>query len=163
MDEIKVLLQSLVDKALCAKNEKDEDEEEEYKKAEAENVSDDTRCRNKKACNEDVDKRDIIRQIMAIAGKEEASEDVKTIAKLTEKLAYDKSEAGTADNEEYEDMREKKKISNDISRYTLLQINILYVIIVTKVGSFVIWRFVFALFLRKLYLWLVVCQFYIVK
>ena len=35
---------------------------------------------------------------MAIAGKEEASEDVKTIAKLAEKLAYDKSEAGTADN-----------------------------------------------------------------
>ena len=163
MDEIKVLLQSLVDKALCAKNEKDEDEEEEDKKAETENVSDDTRCRNKKACNEDVDKRDIIRQIMAIAGKEEASEYVKTIAKLTEKLAYDKSETGTADNEEYEDMREKKKISNDISRYTLLQINILYVIIVTKVGSFVIWRFVFALFLRKLYLWQVVCQFYIVK
>ena len=48
--------------------------------------------------NEKVDKRDIIRQIMAIAGKEEASEDVKTIAKLAEKLAYDKSEAGTADN-----------------------------------------------------------------
>ena len=48
MDEIKVLLQSLVDKALCAKNEKDEDEEEEDKKAETENVSDDTRCRNKK-------------------------------------------------------------------------------------------------------------------
>lgn len=87
MDEIKVLLQSLVDKALCARNEKDEDEEEEDKKAE-----------NKKACNEDVDKRDIIRQIMAIAGKEEASEDVRTIAKLAEKLAYDKSEAGTADN-----------------------------------------------------------------
>ena len=87
MDEIKVLLQSLVDKALCARNEKDEDEEEEDKKAE-----------NKKACNEDVDKRDIIRHIMAIAGKEEASEDVKTIAKLAEKLAYDKSEAGTADN-----------------------------------------------------------------
>ena len=35
---------------------------------------------------------------MAIADKEEASEDVKTIAKLAEKLAYDKSEAGTADN-----------------------------------------------------------------
>ena len=48
--------------------------------------------------NEKVDKRDIIRQIMAIAGKEEASEDVKTIAKLAEKLAYDESEAGTSDN-----------------------------------------------------------------
>lgn len=106
MDEIKALLQSLVDKALCAKNEKDEeDEEDEDKKAE-----------NKKAKNEEVDKRDIIRQIMAIAGKEEASEDVKTIAKLAEKLAYDKSEADTADNckaknedEEDDDDKEDKK------------------------------------------------------
>ena len=107
MDEIKVLLQSLVDKALSARNAKDEDDEEEEEKAE-----------NKKAKNEDVDKRDIIRQIMAIAGKEEASEDVKTIAKLAEKLAYDKSEAGTADNckaknedeeEKEEDKKEDKK------------------------------------------------------
>lgn len=105
MDEIKVLLQSLVDKALCAKNAKDEDEEDEDK------------AENKKACNEEVDKRDIIRQIMAIAGKEEASEDVKTIAKLAEKLAYDKSEAGTADNckaknEEDDDKKEDKKADN---------------------------------------------------
>ena len=107
MDEIKVLLQSLVDKALSARNAKDEDDDEEEEKAE-----------NKKAKNEDVDKRDIIRQIMAIAGKEEASEDVKTIAKLAEKLAYDKSEAGTADNckaknedeeEKEEDKKEDKK------------------------------------------------------
>lgn len=114
MDEIKALLQSLVDKALCARNEKDEDEEDEDKKAE-----------NKKAKNEEVDKRDIIRQIMAIAGKEEASEDVKTIAKLAEKLAYDKSEADTADNckaknededEEKEDKKEdeaKNKCKNE--------------------------------------------------
>jgi hypothetical protein len=110
MDEIKALLQSLVDKALCARNEKDEDEEEEEK------------AENKKAKNEDVDKRDIIRQIMAIAGKEEASEDVKTIAKLAEKLAYDKSEAGTADNckaknedEEEDDKKEdaKNKCKNE--------------------------------------------------
>lgn len=47
---------------------------------------------------ENVDKRDIIRQIMAIAGKEEASEDVKTIAKLAEKLAYEPSETSEADN-----------------------------------------------------------------
>ena len=105
MEEIKVLLQSLVDKALCAKNAKDEDEEDEEK------------AENKKACNEEVDKRDIIRQIMAIAGKEEASEDVKTIAKLAEKLAYDKSEAGTADNckaknEEEKDEEDKKDAKN---------------------------------------------------
>lgn len=45
-----------------------------------------------------IDKRDIIRQIMAIAGKEEASEDVKTIAKLAEKLAYEPSEESESDN-----------------------------------------------------------------
>lgn len=59
--------------------------------------------------NAKVDKRDIIRQIMAIAGKEEASEDVKTIAKLAEKLAYDKSEAGTADNKKVKNEEDKKE------------------------------------------------------
>ena len=67
--------------------------------------------------NEKVDKRDIIRQIMAIAGKEEASENVKTIAKLAEKLAYDKSEAGTADNKkcknEDEEKADNKKCKNE--------------------------------------------------
>lgn len=79
--------------------------------------------------NEKVDKRDIIRQIMAIAGKEEASEDVKTIAKLAEKLAYDESEAGTSDNckkaknadeeekeekfEEEKEIAENKKAKNE--------------------------------------------------
>lgn len=54
--------------------------------------------------NSDVDKRDIIRQIMAIsakssedfAGGEEEREEA--IAKLAEKLAYNKSDAETADN-----------------------------------------------------------------
>lgn len=66
--------------------------------------------------NEKVDKRDIIRQIMAIAGKEEASEDVKTIAKLAEKLAYDKSEAGTADNKckNEDDEKEVEKVKEDV-------------------------------------------------
>lgn len=72
----------------------------------ARNEADD---KDKKAENEDVDKRDIIRQIMAIAGKEEASEDVKTIAKLAEKLAYDKSEAGTADNKAKNEDKEEKE------------------------------------------------------
>jgi len=63
--------------------------------------------------NEKVDKRDIIRQIMAIAGKEEASEDVRTIAKLAEKLAYDDSEAGTADNEVEEEEIEEKVTENE--------------------------------------------------
>lgn len=62
--------------------------------------------KDKKADNEKVDKRDIIRQIMAIAGKKEDDEDVRTIAKLAEKLAYDESETGTADNEDEVDKRE---------------------------------------------------------
>ena len=62
---------------------------------------------NKCKKNEVVDKRDIIRQIMAIAGKKEASEDVKTIAKLAEKLAYDKDEA------EKENSKEDLEYNND--------------------------------------------------
>ena len=63
------------------------------------------------AKNEDTDKRELIRQIAAIAGKEEDSEDVRTIIKLAEKLAYDKSEAGTADNKakNEEDKEDKKE------------------------------------------------------
>ncbi len=106
MEEIKAMLETLVQGCLKARNSEDEKKDDKEEK-EAE---------NKKACNEDVDKRDIIRQIMAIAGKEEASEDVKTIAKLAEKLAYDKSEAGTADNckkakneEDEEDFEELKE------------------------------------------------------
>lgn len=68
--------------------------------------------------NAKVDKRDIIRQIMAIAGKEEASEDVRTIAKLAEKLAYDESEAGTADNEmdkeDPDDEKEVKEVKEEV-------------------------------------------------
>lgn len=79
----------------------------------AKNEADD---KDKKAENEDVDKRDIIRQIMAIAGKEEASEDVKTIAKLAEKLAYDKSEAGTADNKAKNEEKEEKDKEADNCR-----------------------------------------------
>lgn len=82
MDDIKDVAKAIIEPILnfAVKNSKDED-----------GKKDDVK-------NEKVDKRDIIRQIMAIAGKEEASEDVKTIAKLAEKLAYDDSEAGTADN-----------------------------------------------------------------
>ena len=65
-----------------------------------------------KVDNEKVDKRDIIRQIMAIAGKHEDNEDVRTIAKLAEKLAYDKSEAGTADNEKEDEEPKDEKVDN---------------------------------------------------
>lgn len=89
------------------KAENSEDEEKEDEKEDVEN----------KAKNEVVDKRDIIRQIMAIAGKHEDNEDVRTIAKLAEKLAYEKSEAdkkadNKCKNEEKEE--EGKKASNSI-------------------------------------------------
>ena len=95
MDEqtLKKLFTECLQEVLIAKNEEDEEEFKEEELEEEKRKKVENKCKN-----EDVDKRDIIRQIMAIAGKEEASEDVKTIAKLAEKLAYDKSEAGTADN-----------------------------------------------------------------
>lgn len=91
------------------KAENSEDEEKEDEKEDVEN----------KAKNEVVDKRDIIRQIMAIAGKHEDNEDVREIAKLAEKLAYEKSEAdkkadNKCKNEEKEEEKEDKKASNSI-------------------------------------------------
>ena len=117
-DEMKSLFIECLQECLKAKNEEDEKdkeaEEDKKEEKEAEN-----KCKN-----EVVDKRDIIRQIMAIAGKEEASEDVKTIAKLAEKLAYDKSEADdkadnckgkNEDKEKEEDKEEaKNKAKNAI-------------------------------------------------
>lgn len=114
VDTLKSIFSECIKEELKALNEAEKEEEEKKKLEEAEN-----KCKN-----EDVDKRDIIRQIMAIAGKEEASEDVKTIAKLAEKLAYDKSEAGKADNEkkakceddekekEEKEEKEKKDVEN---------------------------------------------------
>ena len=108
-DEMKSLFMECIQDCLKASNE--EEKKEDKKEADLE---EEKKAENKKAKNEDVDKRDIIRQIMAIAGKEEASEDVKTIAKLAEKLAYDKSEAKTADNrcknEEDEEEKAKKEL-----------------------------------------------------
>lgn len=106
MEEIKEMLKTVIQMAVNNSKEEDKDKKEE------------------KIENEKVDKRDIIRQIMAIAGKREDDEDVRTIAKLAEKLAYDKSEAGSADNkkvknaetkedeEKYEDL--KKDVKKDV-------------------------------------------------
>ena len=120
-DEMKSLFIECLQECLKAKNEeeKEEADKEEDKKEEKEAENSRSAKAPANACkNEAVDKRDIIRQIMAIAGKEEASEDVKTIAKLAEKLAYDKSEADDkADNckgknEEKEDEKEKEEAKN---------------------------------------------------
>lgn len=94
--ETKGVFEQLIN-ALKARNEAEKDETKKEEKAE----------------NEDVDKRDIIRKIMAIAGKHEDNEDVRTIAKLAEKLAYDKSEAGTADNKAKNEDDEDEEKSED--------------------------------------------------
>ena len=99
---------------LQAKNE--EDKKEEDKKVENEDEKEEEKAENK-CKNEDVDKRDIIRKIAAIAGLEEDDEKVRTIIKLAEELAYDKSEAGTADNakkgkNEDEEKEEKEEAKN---------------------------------------------------
>ena len=112
-DEMKSLFIECLNECLQAKNEEDKkDDKEDNKEDEKDLKEKDEKEAENKCKNEVVDKRDIIRQIMAIAGKEEASEDVKTIAKLAEKLAYDKSEADDkADNEE-EDEKKKEEAKN---------------------------------------------------
>ena len=131
-EELKALFMDCIQECLKAKNEEDKEDKDVDLEEEGKDAAN---CGNKKVKNEDVDKRDIIRQIMAIAGKEEATEDVKTIAKLAEKLAYDKSEAGTADNcgkkgknedkEEDEDKKDdKEKASNSIDEQAALFSNI---------------------------------------
>ena len=100
MNTFKEAVKELVREAFRANNAEDEKEKEVDEKKKV----------DEKVENEDVDKRDLIRQIMAIAGKREDDEDVRTIAKMAEKLAYDKSEAGTADNKcKNEDDEEEEK------------------------------------------------------
>lgn len=107
-DEMKSLFMECIQDVLKAQNEEDKKDDDKEDKKEDKDLLD--KEAENKCKNESVDKRDIIRQIMAIAGKEEASEDVKTIAKLAEKLAYDKSEAKTADNKcKNEDEEDDKK------------------------------------------------------
>ena len=115
-DEMKSLFIECLQECLQAKNEEDKEDDKEDKKVENEDEKDlkkeDEKEAENKCKNEVVDKRDIIRQIMAIAGKEEASEDVKTIAKLAEKLAYDKSEADDKADNEDEDEKKKEEAKN---------------------------------------------------
>lgn len=71
--------------------------------------------------NADVDKRDLIRQIMAIAGKTASEEDVRVIAEKAEELAYDKSERGTKDNESDEEDDKKEKKENSKGYFSFLK------------------------------------------
>nr|DAV00854.1 MAG TPA: protein of unknown function (DUF2213) [Caudoviricetes sp.] len=86
--ETKGLFESLIE-ALKARNEADDDKEKE----------DDKKAENKKAKNEDVDKRKLIDEVAGIMKSAGADDElIRTAIAKMEKLAYDKSEAGTADN-----------------------------------------------------------------
>lgn len=105
-----------------AYNKSEGSEKDNSKHNESEEKKEDS-CTDKKE-NAEVDKRELIREVMAIAGKAGASEEeVRTIAKKLEELAYNKSEAGTKDNEKEEekdnekDEEEKKENSKFFSMF----------------------------------------------
>lgn len=91
MDEIKAMLQSLVDSALKAKNKADDEEEEEI------------------AENESIDKRKLIDEVGGILKGKVDEEVWRTIIGKIEKVAYEGSETDKADNEDEEKKEAKNK------------------------------------------------------
>lgn len=91
MDEIKAMLQSLVDSALKAKNKADEEEKEEI------------------AENESIDKRKLIDEVGGILKGKVDEEVWRTIIGKIEKVAYEGSETDKADNEDEEKKEAKNK------------------------------------------------------
>lgn len=91
MDEIKELLKSLV--SMAVKNSKDEAEDKKDEKVE----------------NESVDKRKLIDEVGGILKGKVDDEIIRTIIGKLEKVAYDKSEAKTADNEAEKSVKEKEE------------------------------------------------------
>ena len=63
--------------------------------------------------NEKVDKRKLIDEVGGILKGKVDDEVIRTIIGKLEKVAYDKSEAGTADNEKEEDAENCKKVKNE--------------------------------------------------
>lgn len=147
MDEkLKELCAAFAKALLKAKNEADEEKEKtdeekekEEKEKEAENKAKneekDAKDKEETASNEDTDKRKLIDEIGGILKGKVDEELWRTIIGKAEKLAYTKSEAGTADNkaknkcknedeekeDEYEELKEKvyeevknKKASNSL-------------------------------------------------
>ncbi len=74
---------------------------------------------DKKVKNEDVDKRELLREVDAIAMKPASEfkggeeEKFRTLTKKLEELGYNKSLAGTSDNEDEEEKEEDKKAENN--------------------------------------------------
>ena len=92
-DEMKALFMDCIQDVLQAQNEAEEEEKEDVKNEEEE----EEKAANKKACNED--KRKLIDEVagmMKSAGCDD--EVIRTAIAKMEKIGYDKSEAGTADN-----------------------------------------------------------------
>ena len=125
-DEMKELFIDCIQDVLKAQNEEEEDVEfEEEKEEKAEN--------KKKACNED--KRKLIDEVagmMKSAGCDD--EVIRTAIAKMEKIGYDKSEAGTADNgkkakcedeeEEKEEALNKAKNSIDVLKGLISQADV---------------------------------------
>lgn len=88
LDDIKKLISSV-------ENEKPEDKPEEPKKVK----------------NEKVDKRKLIDEVGGILKGKVDDEIIRTIIGKLEKVAYDKSEAGTVDNEDDEPAKDKKEVA----------------------------------------------------
>ena len=80
----------------------------ENEKPEGENMDDD-----KKIENEKVDKRKLIDEVAGIMKSAGADDEkIRTAIAKMEKLAYDKSEAGTADNEKEDEPKDDKPADN---------------------------------------------------
>lgn len=129
VEEIKTMLEALTADVAALKARNEAEDEEKAKKADNEDDKED----DKKATNEDVDKRKLIDEIGGILKGKVDDELWRTIIGKAEKIAYDKSEAGTADNKcknkckneddeaEYDDLKkdveeeaENKKAKNSI-------------------------------------------------
>lgn len=98
----------------AADEDKKEEDKKEDKKSSKENEEDKEKEDKK---NEDVDKRELIRKIMAMAGEAGMSDEkVRTIAKWAEELGYDKDLAQKEDkkNESEEAKKEDKKNAKDL-------------------------------------------------
>lgn len=74
---------------------------------------------NRQAFDEDVDKRELIREVMAIAAKPNEDfaggeqEKEETIAKKLEEMSYNRSESGSADDEDTPEEKDKQVSDND--------------------------------------------------
>ena len=110
VEEIKTMLEALTADVAALKARNEAEDKEKAKKADNENDKEDD---GKKATNEDVDKRKLIDEIGGILKGKVDEELWRTVIGKAEKLAYEKSEAGTADNK----CKNKCKNEDDEAEY----------------------------------------------